>query len=222
MNVGSSGVYDVDVDAPPTRRDRRRERARDELLGSARALIAERGIAELRVSDITERIDVSLGSFYKHFETKDAVIDAVVGEAVSALADAIGDVGDHIDDPAEAMGVGIRQLIGMCETDPALARLLVRLEDAEPRFETLVWHRAERILLRGIESGRLRASDPTLTLTMATGAVLATIRAIVDGRAHRATAAVECARAILLAVEITPREADALLSRPLPSLGRDT
>src|SRR5581483_6997629 len=121
-----------------TRRDRRRERARSELVSAARTLIAEHGVADLRVSDVTERSDVALGSFYRHFETKDDVIDAVISDTVSALADAIGDIGDHLEDPAEAMSVGARKLIGLGESDPELARLLVRLEDAEPRFERMI------------------------------------------------------------------------------------
>src|SRR5437764_3640167 len=99
------------------RRTRRRDRTRQELLTAARALIAEKGVADLRVSDVTERIDIALGSFYSHFETKDQIVETVLSETVSALADAIGDVGDHLEDPAEAMSIGIRKLVGLCDTD---------------------------------------------------------------------------------------------------------
>src|SRR5438309_22869 len=114
-----------------SRRERKRLRMRNELLDAARALIAERGVSGLRVSDVTERTDMALGSFYSHFETKDDIVAAVVAETVTSLADAIGDVGDHLDDPAEAMSVGVRKLIELCRTDPELARLLVKLDDAE-------------------------------------------------------------------------------------------
>jgi AcrR family transcriptional regulator len=196
-----------------TRVSRKRERTRSELLGAARALIAERGVADLRVSDVTERTDVALGSFYNHFETKGHIVEAILADTVSALADAIGDVGDHLDDPAEAMSVGVRRLVGLVDSDPDLARLLVRLEDAEPRFERMIWERSERIMRRGIESGRFRVEDGTLALTIAIAGVLATIRARVDGRVG-ADAGTDCATALLRAVGIPHREAVRIAKEP--------
>lgn len=208
----------VHMATPTSRRERRRERARNELVSAARALIAESGVAELRVSDVTERSDVALGSFYSHFETKDEIIDAVVSETVTALADAIGDVGDHLDDPAEAMSVGVRQLVGICETDPELARLLVRLEGAEPRFEQMIWARADRIMRRGVEQGRFRVEDGTLALTVAIAGVLATIRAVVERRVDGNPASA-CSAALLRSVGIDHDEALEIAARPLPALG---
>jgi AcrR family transcriptional regulator len=199
------------------RRARRRERTRQELLTAARALIAERGVAELRVSDVTERIDIALGSFYSHFETKDQIVEAVLSETVAALADAIGDVGDHLEDPAEATSIGIRKLVGLCDTDPELARLLVRLEDAEPRFERMVWPRAQRIMRRGIDTGRFQVEDDALALTIAIAGVLAAMRAAVDGRVS-GDAGAACAAALLRSLGIDHDEARAIAARPLPSL----
>jgi len=205
------------MSAPVSRRTRKRERTRQELLGAARALIAEKGLADLRVSDVTEATDVALGSFYSHFETKDEIVEAILAETVSALADAIGNVGDHLDDPAEAMSVGVRKLVGLCDSDPALARLLVRLEDAEPRFEGMIWARAERIMRRGIDSGRFRVQDGTLALTIAIAGVLAAIRAVSDGRAAPGAAAA-CAAAVLRSAGIDHDEALAIAARPLPEV----
>ncbi|MFE3001695.1 TetR/AcrR family transcriptional regulator [Nocardia sp. NPDC059246] len=203
---------------PTSRRDRKRSRIRNELVTAARSLIAEGGVADLRVIDVTERCDVALGSFYSHFKTKDDIIDAVVEETVTSLADTIGDVGDRLDDPAEALSVGARRLVGLCQTDPVSAQLLVRLEDAEPRFEQMIWVRAERIMRHGVETGRFRVEDPTLALTIAIAGVLAVIRGVVDGRLDRdIDAEAACAATILRAVGIDRDEISAIVSRPLPS-----
>jgi len=198
---------------------RKRERTRTELLSAARALIAEKGVGDLRVSDVTERSDVALGSFYNHFETKDHIVEAILADTVSALADAIGDAGERLDDPAEAMSVGVRRLVGLCNTDPELARVLVRLGDAEPRFERMIWDRADRILRRGVAQGRFRVDDPTLSLAIAIAGVLATIRAVVDGRVE-GEPAVACATALLRSVGIAHAEARRIAARPLPELPR--
>jgi AcrR family transcriptional regulator len=201
-----------------SRRARKRVRTRSELLGAARSLIAEHGVAGLRVSDVTERTDVALGSFYSHFETKDDIVEAVVAEAVTALADTIGDIGDHLDDPAEAMSVGVRKLVGLCENEPELARLLVKLDDAEGRFEQMIWPRASTIMERGAASGRFRVDDPALMLTLAIAGVLATIRAVVEGRVG-VEAANESAAGLLRLVGIDPVEAAEIAHRELPALG---
>jgi AcrR family transcriptional regulator len=205
-----------EADAGESRRARKRERTRAELVAAARSLIAERGVAGLRVSDVTERIDVALGSFYSHFECKDEIVEAVVADAVTDLADRILDVGGQLDDPAEAMSVGVRQLVALCWSEPELARLLVRLEDAEARFEGLISPRAGRIMTRGAAAGRFSTGSPTLMLTLAIAGVLATIRAVMDGRVGPG-AEQECAAALLCLVGIPRDEAGEISQRPLPA-----
>jgi AcrR family transcriptional regulator len=204
-----------DADPAESRRARKRERTRAELLGAARSLIAERGVAGLRVSDVTERTDVALGSFYSHFETKDEIVEAVVADAITALADAILDLGDQLDDPAEGMSVGVRQLVGLCRTEPELARLLIALEDAESRFEQMISPRARRIMDRGVASGRFAAGPGELLLTLAIAGVLSGIRAVMEGRAG-AEAEHECATALLCLVGIPVAEAREIAWRALP------
>jgi AcrR family transcriptional regulator len=200
-----------------SRRERKRLRMRTELLESARALITEHGVAGLRVNDITERSDVALGSFYSHFETKDDIVVAVIAETVTSLADAIGDLGDHLEDPAEAMSVGVRKMIDLCRTDPELARLLVKLDDAEHRFEELIWPRSYTVMRRGMDTGRFSITDPDLMLTLTIASVFATIRAIVEQR-FSDKAASDCAAALLRLVGVDTAEAVEITARVLPPL----
>jgi AcrR family transcriptional regulator len=55
-----------------------REARREELLDAATRLFADRGVADTAVSDIVAAVGVSQGTFYWYFESKDAVVDAVV------------------------------------------------------------------------------------------------------------------------------------------------
>jgi AcrR family transcriptional regulator len=200
-----------------SRRERKRLRMRTELLESARALIAEHGVAGLRVNDITERSDVALGSFYSHFETKDDIVVAVIAETITSLADAIGDLGEHLADPAEAMSVGVRKMIDLCHTDPELARLLVKLDDAEHRFEAMIWPRSYTVMRRGMDTGRFSITDPDLMLTLTIASVFATIRAIVEQR-FSDKAASDCAAALLRLVGVDTAEAVEITARVLPPL----
>src|SRR5262245_2560742 len=124
--------------AAPTRTDRRRARTRTELIAAARSLIAEKGVEGLRVGEITERADVALGSFYNQFTSKDEMGEAIVAETVGGIAEALIPLIEEMDDPAEAVSVSNRRFIRLSYEDPELARLLVNLDRAEARFETMV------------------------------------------------------------------------------------
>jgi AcrR family transcriptional regulator len=204
-------------DAADSRRARKRDRTRTQLLDAARTLIAERGVAGLRVSDVTERSDVALGSFYSHFETKDEIVEAVVADAVSALADALGDLSDQLEDPAEAMSVGARQLIGLGRSEPELARLMLALDHAEKRFQAIVWPRALTVMERGVSTGRFLPDSPELLLTLAIAGVFAGITLSLEAPRDSELPS-RCATALLRLVGLPDDEAREIARRPLTSL----
>src|SRR6478736_8436038 len=91
-------------DAPqPDRHARRREQTRRKLLAAARALFARQGVDNTRINEITEEADVGFGSFYNHFDTKDAIVEAVLSETLAAQAAAVDAITSQLDDPAEVI-----------------------------------------------------------------------------------------------------------------------
>jgi AcrR family transcriptional regulator len=203
--------------APGSRRERLRAEARAELVAAARGLMAEHGAAGVRVGDITARADMALGSFYNHFTSKDEAVAAVVTETVTAIADAIVHASHALEDPAEAMSVGIKGIVGLGYRDPELAQLLVGLDDGQERFEGMVWSQALAVISDGVDRGRFTVEDPALVLTMAEGAVLSVLRRVLAGRAGP-DADVACAALLLRSVGLTRAEAAEVAARPLPEL----
>ena len=78
-----------ETEAKATRTDRQRLRTRRLLLDAGRTLIAAKGVAGLRIQDITEEADVALGSFYNYFQSKEELLEAVITESLSDLTSAI-------------------------------------------------------------------------------------------------------------------------------------
>jgi len=76
----------ADRRARRNRASRRALRTRTNLLSAALALFSEKGIEGTTIEQITERADVGKGSFYNHFENKEAVMIALVEMAVDGLA----------------------------------------------------------------------------------------------------------------------------------------
>ena len=74
-------------DARPLRADARRNRER--VLAAARDALADHGL-DAQIDDIAERAGVGVGTVYRHFPTKEALFDALVGERWLKLAEAAG------------------------------------------------------------------------------------------------------------------------------------
>jgi AcrR family transcriptional regulator len=200
-----------------SRAGRRKAQARLDLTAAARALIAEKGVAGLRVSDVTDRADIALGSFYSHFDTKEDIVEAVVAETIGGLAEAIVTMTSSLDDPAEEMSVAVRRFVGLAYDNPELAWLLVNLNSAEARFEGMVLPHAQAVLERGIAAKRFELEDAAVTLSITVGAALAVIRGVLDHRLP-AGADVMCAESILCMVGIESAEALEIANRELPEI----
>lgn len=69
----------------PSRVERRKERTRKTMMGVALELFFEKGIYWTKIEDITERADIGKGTFYQYFETKEALIQALLQEGLETL-----------------------------------------------------------------------------------------------------------------------------------------
>ena len=54
-----------------------------------RTLFARQGVDNTRINEITDEADVGFGSFYNHFDSKEAIVEAVLAETVAAQGEAI-------------------------------------------------------------------------------------------------------------------------------------
>jgi AcrR family transcriptional regulator len=206
-------VTDLD-DQTTGRGARRRAQTRGRLTEAARGLIASKGVAGLRISEITESADVALGSFYNHFESKDDLVEAIVTESLEALAAAVAE-GEPGQDPAELVAAAIRRFVRLAYDDPEFARLLVRLNHADALFAEAVSPYARGALQGALDAGRLRVPDIDVALTFIVSGSMGMLRTIVDGR-HGPDADVAFAALVLSALGLSPEEAAAVSAAAAP------
>ncbi|WP_447978345.1 TetR/AcrR family transcriptional regulator [Candidatus Nitrospira bockiana] len=77
---------EIPAAAPGTSRvERKKSRTRRLLLDMALALFYEKGIYWTKIEDITERADIGKGTFYQYFETKEALLHALLKEGLDKL-----------------------------------------------------------------------------------------------------------------------------------------
>jgi AcrR family transcriptional regulator len=84
----------------PLRADARRNRER--VLTAAREVFAEHG-REAQMDDVARRAEVGVGTVYRHFPTKEALIDALVAEAFERLLVVAKEQAQRDDDAWDAL-----------------------------------------------------------------------------------------------------------------------
>lgn len=161
-------------DPVPPRWRRRKDARPGEILAAALDVFADKGFAAARLEDIAARAGVTKGTLYLYFEGKEALLRAIVTEAVlpsverlEALIDAHqGSMRDFVRGPlARAWRVLIdakvarlpKVMIAEAANFPAVARHFH--DTALSRIFGL--HR--RILARGIATGEFRVTDQATT-----------------------------------------------------------
>lgn len=195
-----------------TRTERQRLRSRRSLLDAGRKLIAAKGVAGLRIQEITAQADIALGSFYNYFASKTELLEAIITETLSDLASAVITNLDDDGDPAEVVALASLRIIRLAYDEPDFASLIVNIGHSESVFGDAVYPHARIAVERGIDSGRFVVADIGVLLTVVIGGAFALIREILDGRragyAHGAFA-----RYVLSALGLPPEEAAALVEK---------
>ena len=139
----------------PLRADARRNRER--ILDAARRSCAEHGTS-VQVSDVARAAGVGVGTVYRHFPTKEALIEALVAEKYrTAVENARAAL--EIDDPWESFADMLRRNAEMMARDATLRDALARLgPDAVPAPEgrAEVEELGGRIMARAQAAGVLR------------------------------------------------------------------
>jgi AcrR family transcriptional regulator len=142
-------------------------------------------VENTRINEITDEADVGFGSFYNHFDAKDAIVEAVLSEAIAAQGDAVDALTRHLDDPAEVVCVAHSHFVNLARDDPEWAWLLIRLDVSHQALLGALGPFAQRDIARGIKTGRFHVANKRTALFAVGGALLAVMRSVLDGQAPK-------------------------------------
>lgn len=103
----------------------RREAIRREILDAAWAVAREKGIAAVTLKDVADRVGMRPPSLYSHFASKNAIYDAMFGEAWQGCLDVLRAAAEGLsDDPRVAMNVMGRAYFEYAVADQARNQLM--------------------------------------------------------------------------------------------------
>jgi AcrR family transcriptional regulator len=148
------------ADERPLRADARRNR--EKVLAAARAVFAENG-RDAQMDDVARRAGVGVGTVYRHFPTKEALIEALMVDSFQAIA-AAAEAALDIEDPWEAFSSVLWRGAEIMAADRALSEVFASIpgamEQAMPTVEGLTGS-VEILMQRARDAGVLR-SDAVL------------------------------------------------------------
>jgi AcrR family transcriptional regulator len=142
-------------EARPQRADARRNR--EKVLAAARAVFSEEG-RDAQIDDVARRAEVGVGTVYRHFPTKEALIEALVVDNFVAILGAARE-GLEIEDPWEAFERVLWRGAAVMAGDRALSEVFAAtpgvMEAAMPAVEGLQEIVGE-LMRRAQDAGLLR------------------------------------------------------------------
>jgi AcrR family transcriptional regulator len=170
------------------RADAQRNYAR--LLSAAMAAFTEHGADDTSLEEIARRAGVGIGTLYRHFPTRQSLLEAVYRDQVEALR-ARADELTGSDAPGEALAAWLRALMTFSSTKQSLTSALLatigKESDLLSACSKVIWDAAEILLKRAQQAGAVRADADARDLIRLVHAVnIATQRAPTDpGQSER-------------------------------------
>lgn len=142
---------------PPKRADARRNYER--LLTAASAAFAEHGADDVSLEEIARRAGVGIGTLYRHFPARQALLEAVYRDQVNGL-DALAAKLLTAESPGAALGEWLRAFVAFGRTKRSLSSALVATIGKNAEFlsecSMILRRRTEELLGRAQDAGEVR------------------------------------------------------------------
>jgi AcrR family transcriptional regulator len=139
----------------PKRADARRNY--DKVIAAAREAFAERG-ASTSLEEIARRAEVGIGTLYRNFPNRQALLEAVYVGEVEDLCASVADLDGM--EPWDALAAWMRRFVAYMATKQALAHELLEFVDlSAPLFQTCrtaMYAAGEPLLQRAQAAGEVR------------------------------------------------------------------
>jgi len=137
-------------------RQANKARRKQKILDEARKLITSQGFESFTLSELAQRAGVSIPTIHNLFGKKQEVFEALCGEMVVKVNEAVSD--PDLTDPIEAVGAYIENLLGLYRSDEAFYRAAFVAGERTGLFEhqlpSGIFNRSLRIARQICQNGR--------------------------------------------------------------------
>lgn len=149
------------------------QRNREALLAAASAAFAARGV-DASLEEIARQAGVGIGTLYRHFPTRDAVVEAVYRHEVEVLCDSVGPLlAEH--EPDEALSQWMQRFVRYVATKRGLAAALKSMVGADSELFRSTHERittaVNAVLGAAVDAGTVRSDVDPRDLMRAMGGI---------------------------------------------------
>jgi AcrR family transcriptional regulator len=136
----------------------RAARTKAALMAAGRRLLSQRPIDAVTVDDIVQAAEVGKGSFYNHFDDREALARAISAQIRSSIETAIGRANAGVEDPARRMARAICSYLRYALDEPEHAGVLVHIHSGHTSLTAPLNHGLVEDLETGLASGRFEVA----------------------------------------------------------------
>lgn len=200
-----------------TRGYKKKERTRRKLVETAIDMVGSQDIGSLTLLGLAEASEMSNGTVYNYFATKEDLLSAVAEEVSSKFSEFIAAVEGNGDRAAERVSMGIRMHIQRAKEDPKWARALLRLVSTHIQVNSAVVAFIANDVQMGIDQTEFDVEDQSTAVSLIVGAGLIAIRAVLEGWASPNIDR-EMPLMVLKGLGVKKRDALKIVQLPMPDL----
>jgi AcrR family transcriptional regulator len=204
------------VPVPLTRGHKKRERTRRGLMDAALRLVARKEAGEITLLEVAAEAEVSNGTIYNYFRTRDEVFEAVGIAMAAEFSDAIAVLNADVHCGAQRLSIGVRMFVCRAAADHQWANALLRIIHFDQAMRSRLADHVLGDLREGLRAGALAYEDEGVALDIVLSCTTGAMRSVVEGRAvveHD----LRVAEMVLQALGVTPARAREIASKPLPA-----
>ena len=199
---------------------RRRERMRQILVEAAMRLFARQGVDATTIDEIVETAGVAKGTFYNYFTDRTEIAREVARTIRAEINDAVEELNQGIEDPAERISRGVRLYMAMVVLDPVKAQMLSRIYDGGIDMHRGLNQHLLGDIDDGLRKGRISAPDRETVLHFVLGVATAALAALIhEGAPEEVAEGKGYARnmtvMLLQGFGLPPAEIDDVVNRPI-------
>jgi AcrR family transcriptional regulator len=162
-----------------SRAEAQRERRRVHILLAAAKLFGQRGYHGTSVADVIEAAEISRGTFYLYFDSKDAVFLELMEQFIQRIMSVVQVVDPEGPTPTERIAENVRRVVEVVFEHRDLTVMVLRegfgvrpeVDEKLGRFYGFVREMLEGALRNGARHGLTRQVDEALAATALIGAI---------------------------------------------------
>jgi AcrR family transcriptional regulator len=137
----------------------------EQIAQAALAVVARYGLRRLNIAQVARLVGVVPSALYRHFASKDAIVDTIMGLVRERLLENVRAVGDAVSDPFEQLRLLLKRHVQFVAENQALPRIIFSEEVYEGRpgrrramFRTIQTYldKVADIVRKGQVEGRIR------------------------------------------------------------------